>query len=58
MNIQDICNIPINEIADDDCILFMWVTMPKLNECLEVINSWGFEYKTSAFVWVKQNKKS
>ena len=58
MNIQDICNIPINEIADDDCILFMWVTMPKLNECLEVINSWGFEYKTSAFVWVKQNKKA
>lgn len=58
MNTKDICNIPIKEIVADDCILFMWVTMPKLNECLEVIKSWGFEYKTSAFVWIKQNKKS
>lgn len=36
---------PINNIADDDCILFMWVTMPKLNECFELIKACGFEYK-------------
>ena len=36
----------------------MWVTMPKLNECFEVIKAWGFEYKTVAFTWVKLNKKS
>lgn len=36
----------------------MWVTMPKLNECLQVIEAWGFEYKTVAFTWVKKNKKS
>lgn len=58
MNQEDIKNLPIKEIADDNCILFMWVTMPKLNECFDVIKAWGFEYKTCAFTWVKRNKKS
>ena len=49
-------NLPINEIADRDCILFLWVTMPKLNECWDLITKWGFKYKTVAFVWVKRNK--
>lgn len=58
MTINEIINLPINKISDKDCILFMWVTMPKLNECFEVIKSWGFKYKTCAFTWIKQNKKS
>lgn len=58
MNIEDIKNIPVNEIADDDCILFMWATFPKLQEALDVINAWGFQYKTNAFTWVKKNKKA
>lgn len=58
MTINDIENLPVKDIAADDCVLFMWVTMPKLNECFEVIKKWGFEYKTCAFTWVKQNKKS
>lgn len=58
MNINDICNLPIGGVTDKDCILFMWVTMPKLNECFDVIKAWGFEYKTVAFTWIKQNKKS
>lgn len=58
MTIEDIENLPIKDISASDCILFMWVTMPKLNECFEVIKKWGFEYKTCAFTWIKQNKKS
>ena len=58
MNINDIANMPIKNIADDNCVLFMWVTLPKLNEFMKVINGWGFEYKTTAFVWVKKNKKA
>lgn len=50
--------MPIKDISEDNCILFLWVTMPKLNECFKVIESWGFKYKTCAFVWVKNNKKS
>lgn len=58
MTIEDIKNLPIQNIADDDCILFIWVTFPLLKEGLEVIQSWGFTYKTCAFNWVKRNKKS
>lgn len=58
MSIKDICELPIKELADDNCVLFMWITYPTLKEAMSVIESWGFKYKTVAFVWVKQNKKS
>jgi N6-adenosine-specific RNA methylase IME4 len=56
MSIDDIMALPIKQISDKDCILFIWVTMPKLNEVFKVIDAWGFEYKTCGFVWVKRNK--
>jgi len=58
MSLKDICNLPVKDITDKDCILFMWVTFPKLNHFLKVVESWGFEYKTVAFTWVKKNKIS
>lgn len=58
MNIEEIKALPVADIADQDCALFLWVTFPCLLEGFEVINAWGFLYKTVAFVWVKQNKKS
>ena len=58
MSINNICNLPIKNISADNCILFLWVTMPKLNECFKVIESWGFKYKTVAFVWIKTNPKT
>lgn len=56
MSIEELKKIPIAEMADVDCALFLWVTMPKLNEVFELIEVWGFEYKTVAFTWVKKNK--
>ena len=58
MDTKAIGEMPVKQIAADDAILFMWVTMPKLNECFDLIKAWGFEYKTCGFVWVKPNKKS
>lgn len=58
MNIDDICNLPVEDISKDSTILFMWATFPQLPDALRVINSWGFQYKTCGFVWIKQNKKS
>ena len=58
MNIEDIKNLPVNDIAEKDSLLFMWATFPLLPEALSVIESWGFKYKTCGFTWVKQNKKS
>ena len=56
MKIKDICNLPIKDISADDSLLFIWATYPTIDDCLKVIKAWGFEYKTFAFVWVKQNK--
>lgn len=42
--------------ASDDCALFLWATMPLLQQAFEVMNGWGFKYKTTAFCWVKQNR--
>lgn len=55
MSLNDIKNLPIKEIVEKDCVLFLWATMPMLKEALEVINAWGFNYRTCAFTWVKQN---
>lgn len=48
----------VNSICDNDCILFMWATFPKMQEALDLINAWGFTYKTNAFTWIKKNKKA
>jgi N6-adenosine-specific RNA methylase IME4 len=56
MDLKEICNLPINQITEDNSVLFLWVTMPMLIEGLEVIKSWGFRYKTCGFTWVKLNK--
>jgi len=58
MNIEEVKKLPVREIADENCVLFLWVTFPHLDKAKEVMNAWGFEYKTVAFVWVKKNKKS
>ena len=50
---KDLMKIPINKIAKDDCLLFMWVTNPHLAQGIELGKAWGFEYKTVAFVWDK-----
>lgn len=58
MTLEDIQALPIGELADTDCILFMWTTIPLLKDCFSVMKAWGFEYKTVGFVWIKQNRKS
>ncbi len=55
MSIDEICKLPVKEISDDDCILFIWGTWTHLKEIQTVIESWGFEYKTVGFVWIKKN---
>ena len=56
MSISDICKIPVKNIADKNCILFIWVTFPILQESFKVIESWGFKYSTCGFNWIKKNK--
>ena len=58
MRIEELCALPVAEIADRDCALFLWATFPQLPEALRLIQAWGFVYKTVAFVWLKQNRKA
>lgn len=51
MDLADICALPIP--ADDNCVLYLWATAPLLVEAMQVIDAWGFTYKTSA-VWDKE----
>ena len=56
MELGQITALPVKELADKDAILFLWTTLPMIQEALQVIKAWGFEYKTTAFVWVKLNR--
>lgn len=52
MTMEEICNMPVSEIAQDNAVLFLWVTSPILEESFRVVNAWGFKYKSS-FIWDK-----
>ena len=58
MSIEDIKALPVSQLAAKDCILFLWITFPLLQEAWSIMEAWGFTYKTVAFVWVKQCRKS
>jgi len=50
MSIDEICEMEVP--ADDNALLLLWATAPKLQEALRVIEAWGFQYKTHA-IWDK-----
>lgn len=58
MSLDDIKKLPISELADENCTLFMWTTIPFLRQSFDVMEAWGFQYKTVAFVWIKKNRKA
>lgn len=53
MKLEDMKLLQVNDIAADDCVLFMWIVWPMLPEALDLIKVWGFKYKTCAFSWIK-----
>jgi N6-adenosine-specific RNA methylase IME4 len=57
MNFKDICSLPVNNIANDNSVLLMWVIDPLLDKAFKVIDAWGFKYKTVGFTWAKTNRK-
>ena len=56
LHITDICGLPIRDIKDKNCVLFLWATYPMIREAFLVIDSWGFNYKSIAFQWIKIRK--
>jgi N6-adenosine-specific RNA methylase IME4 len=57
MSSKDIMKLPVQNLANDNCILFIWTTDYHLRKCMDVIEAWGFTYKTIGFVWAKKNKQ-
>lgn len=57
MRTEAICELSVPSICNDDAVLFLWATFPKLKEALRVIDGWGFTYKTVAFTWGKLTRE-
>jgi len=57
-DIEWIKALSVNQLSEKDCALFMWVVSPQIPEALEVISSWGFKFKTVAFVWGKRTSNN
>lgn len=53
MSREELQALPVASLAADDCVLFLWICWPQLEEALELIRLWGFSYKTCAFCWIK-----
>jgi len=47
--------LTLNVPAADDCVLFMWATVPMLPEALDLLHEWGFNYK-SHICWIKDRQ--
>lgn len=47
-----ICARPVGDIAANDCVLFLWATVPMLPDALRVMQAWGFTYKSHC-IWKK-----
>ena len=56
MSLAEICSLSVKDIADDNCMLFLWCTSSLLDCGFEVMKHWNFQFKTMAFVWVKMTK--
>lgn len=55
MNLQEIMELPISQLALPKSHLYLWVPNALILEGLEVMKRWGFTYKTN-FVWYKIRK--
>ena len=56
MKTPEICALPIDQIAEENSLLFLWTTGALLADGIQVGKAWGFNYATVAFVWVKPKK--
>lgn len=53
MRTEEIAALPVGGLAEDNAALFLWAVWPSMPEALEIVDAWGFEYKTCAYLWAK-----
>ena len=55
MALEEIKRLPVVQVAEEKSHLYLWVPNALLPEVLDVMESWGFQYKTN-IVWEKIRK--
>ncbi len=55
MKLQEIKDLPVESIAEEKAHLYLWVPNALLAEGMQVMESWGFKYKTN-LIWYKIRK--
>ena len=58
LSLDQLVRLPIRNVTAPNCTLFLWATDPLLPQALNVIQAWGFAYKTVGFYWAKLNKNA
>ncbi len=53
VHIDELMEWDFSHICEKDCLMFMWIVSPNLDQAIDLGKAWGFEYKTIAFVWDK-----
>ncbi len=52
MSLDEIKDIPVQDLSAEDSILWLWITNTHLPDALEIVKHWGFQYRT-LLTWVK-----
>jgi len=52
MSIDELCALPVGDLADVDCHLYLWITNRSLPKGFRLMDAWGFRYIT-AITWAK-----
>ena len=55
MSMDELRAMPVKNMRADNAVMFMWATNPLLKEAIELMETWGFEYKTN-IAWVKNRQ--
>lgn len=55
MTLDQIKELPVLDLASENCLLWLWAVNPMLPQCLQVMAAWGFEFKTAG-TWLKTTK--
>lgn len=56
MTLDQLAQLPADQLAGPHCYLFMWSTWPHLKHAMWLMDQWGFEYVTGGS-WIKRTKK-
>src|SRR5215469_18258890 len=58
MSIEDLCALPVQHLAAEDSLLFLWAINTMIPQALQVMEAWGFRYSTMVFTWAKTTRNA